>query len=103
MVEVRGFTNNSVHSCGNLKVFVDDGELTRNINKKKKPGVYKLITGVYSSTNWLPFTRGQNSILNWVLRLNPILQKIKKLIKIIKSLYSPVSNNGVLIEGSNRL
>ena len=25
--------------CGNLKVFVDDGELTRNINKKKKPGV----------------------------------------------------------------
>ena len=39
MVEVRGFTNNSVHSCGNLKVFVDDGELTRNINKKKKPGV----------------------------------------------------------------
>ena len=25
--------------CGNLKVFVDDGEPTRNINKKKKPGV----------------------------------------------------------------
>ena len=25
--------------CGNLKVFVDGGELTRNINKKKKPGV----------------------------------------------------------------
>ena len=25
--------------CGNLKVFVDSGELTRNINKKKKPGV----------------------------------------------------------------
>ena len=25
--------------CGNLKVFIDDGELTRNINKKKKPGV----------------------------------------------------------------
>ena len=24
--------------CRNLKVFVDDGELTRNINKKKKPG-----------------------------------------------------------------
>ena len=25
--------------CGNLKVFVDGGKLTRNINKKKKPGV----------------------------------------------------------------
>ena len=25
--------------CGNLKVFVDGGELTRNINKKKMPGV----------------------------------------------------------------
>ena len=25
--------------CGNLKVFVDGGELTRNINKQKKPGV----------------------------------------------------------------
>ena len=25
--------------CGNLKVFVDGGELTRNISKEKKPGV----------------------------------------------------------------
>ena len=25
--------------CENLKVFVDGGELTGNINKKKKPGV----------------------------------------------------------------
>ena len=25
--------------CGNLKVFVGGGELTRNINQKKKPGV----------------------------------------------------------------
>ena len=25
--------------CGNLKVFVDGGELTGNINKQKKPGV----------------------------------------------------------------
>ena len=25
--------------CGNLKVFLDDGEPTRNINKKKKPVV----------------------------------------------------------------
>ena len=27
---------------GNLKVFIDDGELTRNINKKKKPGVLQV-------------------------------------------------------------
>ena len=25
--------------CGNVKGFVDGGKLTRNINKKKKPGV----------------------------------------------------------------
>ena len=25
--------------CGNLKVFVDGGELTRNINEKKKPDI----------------------------------------------------------------
>ena len=25
--------------CGNLKVFVGNGELTRNINKKKNPNV----------------------------------------------------------------
>ena len=25
--------------CGVLKVFVDDGEFTRNINKKKKRGI----------------------------------------------------------------
>ena len=35
-------------------------------------------SGVYLSTNWLPFTGGQNSILNWVLKLNPLNQKIKK-------------------------
>ena len=29
----------SLKKCGNLKVVVDDGELTRNINKKKKPEV----------------------------------------------------------------
>ena len=34
--------------------------------------------GVYSSTNWPPFTRGRNSILNWVLKLNPLKQKLKK-------------------------
>ena len=27
------------NECGNLKVFVDGGELTRNINKKKKPDI----------------------------------------------------------------
>ena len=27
--------------CGNLKVVVDAGELTRNINKKKKPVILK--------------------------------------------------------------
>ena len=34
--------------------------------------------GVYSSTNWPLFTGGQNSILNRVLKLNPLSQKIKK-------------------------
>ena len=29
---------------------------------------------VYSSTNWPPFTGGQNSILNWVLKLNLLYQ-----------------------------
>ena len=27
--------------CGNLKVFVDGGELNKNINKKKKPGIWQ--------------------------------------------------------------
>ena len=35
-------------------------------------------TEVYSSTNWPPFTGGKNSILNWVLKLNPLNQKVKK-------------------------
>ena len=34
-------------------------------------------TGVYPSINWPPFTRGQKSILNLVLKLNPINQKVK--------------------------
>ena len=25
--------------CGNLKVFIDSGEHTRNINKQKNPGI----------------------------------------------------------------
>ena len=28
--------------CGNLKVFLDGGERTRNINNKEKPGVLQL-------------------------------------------------------------
>ena len=32
-------------------------------------------SGVYSSTNWPPFSIGQNSILNWVLKLSHL--KIK--------------------------
>ena len=33
--------------------------------------------GDYSSANWPPFIGGQNSILNWVLKLSPLHQKIK--------------------------
>ena len=32
---------------------------------------------VYSSTNWPPFTGGQKSILNWVLKLSLLNQKEK--------------------------
>ena len=32
---------------------------------------------VYSSTNQTLFTEGQNSILNWVLKLNPLKQQKK--------------------------
>ena len=41
------------------------------------PGIHGH-SGVYSSNNWPLFTRGQNSILNWVLKLNPLKQKAKK-------------------------
>ena len=41
-------------------------------------GQRKALSRVYSSTNWSLFTGGQNSILNWVLKYNPINQKIKK-------------------------
>ena len=38
--KLRGFTKVFIHEeWGNLKVFVDGGELTRNISKWKKPGV----------------------------------------------------------------
>ena len=36
------------------------------------------VSGVYSSTNWPPLSGGQNSILNWVLKLNPLNQNEKK-------------------------
>ena len=36
----------------NLKGFVDDGKLTRNINKKEQPGIFKLID-VHPVTNIL--------------------------------------------------
>ena len=36
---LRGFTKNSVHPWKMIKVFVDGGELTKNINEKKKPWV----------------------------------------------------------------
>ena len=36
--------------CGNLKVFFDGGELTRNISKKRRQTLYKP-TDVYSVTN----------------------------------------------------
>ena len=37
------------------------------------------LTGVYWSTNWTPSTGGQNSILNWVLKLNPLNQRSRSL------------------------
>ena len=47
--------------CGNLKVFVDGGKLTRNINKKKKPGVlhafYKRFTSVLHTLREVIFAR----------------------------------------------
>ena len=41
-------------------------------------GRLTVLAGVYSNTNWSPFTGGQNSILNWVLKLSLLNQKIKK-------------------------
>ena len=41
-------------------------------------GQRKALSRVYSSNNWSLFTWGQNSILNWVLKYNPINQKVKK-------------------------
>ena len=40
-------------------------------------------SGVYLSTNWPPFTGGQDSVLNWVLKLDPLNQKVKKVMKAV--------------------
>ena len=45
---------------------------------KKNFHIFVVVAGVYSSTNWPPFTGGQNSILNWVLKLKPLSLKVKK-------------------------
>ena len=61
-----------------------DGTYVINFDEYKSIGTYWIVlyvngdTGVYSSANWPPFTGGQNSILNWVSKLNPMNQKIKK-------------------------
>ena len=39
---------------------------------------WNYVSGIYSSTDWPPFTGGQNSILSWVLKLNPLNQKNQK-------------------------
>ena len=44
-----------------------------------KCNLKNLYAGVYSSTNSPPFTGSQNSILNWVLKLNPLNQKSQSL------------------------
>ena len=38
----------------------------------------KRLPEVYSSTKLTPFAEGHKSILNWVLKHNPLNQKIKK-------------------------
>ena len=40
--------------------------------------IFLTLSGVYSSTNKPPFTGCQNSILNWVVKLNPLNQRMKK-------------------------
>ena len=54
----------------------------------RKGGVWPppLPTAVYLSTNWPLFTRRQNSILNWILKPNPLKQKIKKVINCLDCL-----------------
>ena len=48
--------------CGNVKVVVGGGNLTTNINKKKKPDVYKPID-VYSVKNAID--ESISSIIMW--------------------------------------
>ena len=51
--------------CGNPKIAVDSGELTRNINQKKKPGVCKPVN-VHSVTNAIGESISSLSIWNIV-------------------------------------
>ena len=39
--KLSGFTWANVHRCGNLKVVVDGGEITRNNKKKRKSEVFQ--------------------------------------------------------------
>ena len=48
------------------------------LTNRTKLRTFLIASGIYSSTKWPPLTRGQNSTLNWVLKLNPLNQKIKK-------------------------
>ena len=52
---------------------------------------------VYSSANWAPFTGDQNLILNWVLKLNPLKQKVKKLWKLDRLLWESLINCFLLL------
>ena len=53
----------------------------------------KFQAGVYSSTNWSLFTKDQNSILNRVLKLNPL-----GVIKSVKSQYKKKKDLKVLAD-----
>jgi hypothetical protein len=45
-------------------------------------------SGLYPSTNWPPVNRGQNSILDWIFKLNLSPNKKKKQQKIIFTCFS---------------
>ena len=49
---LRGFTKNSVHPWKMIKVFVDGGELTKILTKRRSHAFYKLID-VHYVTNFL--------------------------------------------------
>ena len=56
-------------------------QVTKHSGIVKLPTIHKSYhpSGLYSSTNWPRFTWGQNSILNWVLKLNALNQKSESL------------------------